>query len=121
MADLDAWLFLPQYALSRHTQWLEATGCIRRSRRPVRGGAGGHARIWEVYERVIRAGLGHRMSTDEAYELSWMLICLYPAEPRPSRDAVQGHGACGQNRKIAMREMVRPGLSSGMNPSYSLP
>ena len=41
-------------------------------------GQGLHARLWTVYEEAIRARLGHRMSTEEAYALSRMLIRLYP-------------------------------------------
>ena len=37
-----------------------------------------HERLWRVYEEAIRARLGPRMSTEEAYALSRMLIRLYP-------------------------------------------
>ncbi|EIE49397.1 MarR family winged helix-turn-helix transcriptional regulator [Salipiger aestuarii] len=88
MADLEGRLFMPQYALSRHAQRLESTGWISRSPRPGPGrgqilaltpeGLGVHRRIWTVYETAIRAQLESRMTTDEAYALSRMLIRLYP-------------------------------------------
>ncbi|EAU47248.1 transcriptional regulator, MarR family protein [Salipiger bermudensis HTCC2601] len=88
MATLEDKLFMPQYSLSRHAARLEATGWIRRSPRPGPGrgqmlalteaGKGLHARLWTVYEEAIRARLGPRMSTEEAYALSRMLIRLYP-------------------------------------------
>lgn len=87
MADLEARLFMQQYALSRHARRLEATGWIQRRPRPGPGrgqmlaltetGKGVHGRFWNVYEAAIRAELAHRMTTDEAYELTRMLIRLY--------------------------------------------
>ena len=88
MGDLEGRLFMPQYALSRHARRLEATGWIRRNPRPGPGrgqilyltaeGQGVHARIWAVYETAIRAQFQDRMTTDEAYALSQVLIRLYP-------------------------------------------
>lgn len=67
---------------------LEATGWIRRTPRPGPGrgqilalteaGQGLHERLWRIYEEAIHARLGPRMTTDEAYALSRMLIRLYP-------------------------------------------
>lgn len=88
MAELEQRLYMPQYALSRHARRLEATGWVRRSPRPGPGrgqilalteaGQGMHDRIWQTYEKAIQAELAHRLSTDEAYALSRILIRLYP-------------------------------------------
>ncbi|WP_422071624.1 MarR family winged helix-turn-helix transcriptional regulator [Tranquillimonas rosea] len=88
MADLEKRLFTAQYALSRHARRIEAKGWLSRAPRPGRGrgqtlvlteaGQGVHDRIWPVYERAIRAELGARLGTDEAYDLARLLIRLYP-------------------------------------------
>lgn len=88
MADLEAKLYMPQYALSRQARRLEETGWIRRTPRPGPGrgqtlalteaGKGLETQVWKIYEDAIRTHLQDRLSTDEAYTLARMLIRLYP-------------------------------------------
>ncbi|WP_246032946.1 MarR family winged helix-turn-helix transcriptional regulator [Falsirhodobacter xinxiangensis] len=88
MAELEGRLFLPQYALSRHVSRLSAAGFLRSDPRPGSGRArqlyltpeamGLHDRIWPAYMEAIQTEFAHRLTVDEAYDLSRLLIRLYP-------------------------------------------
>ncbi|MDH2327757.1 MarR family transcriptional regulator [Cereibacter sp. SYSU M97828] len=88
MAELEGRLFVPQYALSRHVSRLCAAGFLRSAPLPGSGrarqlhltpaGTGLHDRIWPAYMEAIQAEFAHRLTVDEAYDLSRMLIRLYP-------------------------------------------
>ncbi|MEH6776272.1 MAG: MarR family transcriptional regulator, partial [Cereibacter changlensis] len=88
MAELERRLFVAQYALSRHVSRLETAGWLRREKMPGAGraqrlylteaGLGLHERIWPAYMAAIQSELAHRLSVDEAYDLSRLLIRLYP-------------------------------------------
>ena len=86
MGDLEEKLFVPQYALSRHVSRLEKEGLVRREfiadgRRKqllfvTEKGLGMHARVWPAYMEAIQQEISPRMSTDEAYEATHMLLRL---------------------------------------------
>lgn len=88
MAELERRLYMPQYALSRHVARLATKGLVRREKMPGAGraqrvflteqGQGLHQRIWPVYMEAIQHELAHRLTVDEAYDLSRVLIRLYP-------------------------------------------
>jgi DNA-binding MarR family transcriptional regulator len=88
MATVERRLFLPQYALSRHVTRMEKARLIRREpdARDGRGhvlfltpnGVGVHDRVWVAHQLAIRSELAHRVTTEEAYELTRLLIKLYP-------------------------------------------
>lgn len=88
MLELERRLFVPQYALSRHIARLEAAGLIRSEPLPTGGrarqlhltpaGEGLHDRIWPAYMEAIQSELAHRLTVDEAYALSRLLVRLYP-------------------------------------------
>ncbi|AJE46830.1 MarR family winged helix-turn-helix transcriptional regulator [Celeribacter indicus] len=88
MAELESRLYVPQYALSRHTRRMELAGLIHRTPKPGRGrsriltltpeGVGKHERIWPLYQAAIHEELMPRLSTAEAYGLARLLIRLYP-------------------------------------------
>nr|WP_299851555.1 MarR family transcriptional regulator [uncultured Roseovarius sp.] len=92
MGELEDKLFLPQYALSRHISRLVKAGLLRREyvadgRRKQRlfvteKGMGLHQRIWPTYVKAIQAEIAPRISTDEAYSATHMLMrILYGKEP----------------------------------------
>lgn len=84
MSALEGQLYLAQYALSRHISRLEKAGLLRREyiaegRRKqllflTEKAIGLHDRVWNAYADVIQAELSDRMSSDEAYELAYMLM-----------------------------------------------
>ena len=88
MAALEEKLFVAQYALSRHVARLEKQGLLRREyiadgrRKQVlyqtEKGKGLHLRIWPAYVKSMQAEIGPHLSTDEAYELTRLLIKLLP-------------------------------------------
>lgn len=88
MAALEDKLFVPQYALSRHVARMEKEGLLRREfiadgrRKQIlhltNKGGGLHAKIWAVYWDAMQAEIGPHLTTDEAYQLSRLLIKLLP-------------------------------------------
>ncbi len=88
MSAIEETLFVPQYSLSRHVARLEKDGFLRREvvadgRRKqllflTRKGVGTHERVWPVYMEVMQAEIGPHLTTDEAYDLSRLLIRLLP-------------------------------------------
>lgn len=88
MVELERRLFLPQYALSRHVARITAAGHVRSEAMAGKGrarrlfltaqGEGLHEKIWPAYHTAIQAEIAARMTTDEAYALSRLLIRLYP-------------------------------------------
>lgn len=88
MLELERRLFVPQYALSRHAARLEAAGFLRRERLAGAGrgqqlfltarGQGLHQQIWPGYMAAIQQELAHRLTVEEAYDLTRVLIRLYP-------------------------------------------
>ena len=88
MAALEDKLFVAQYALSRHISRMEQKGLLRRQfisdgrRKQILfltdKGKGLHGEIWPVYWDAMQAEIGPHMTTDEAYQLSRLLIKLLP-------------------------------------------
>ncbi len=95
MSKLEELLFVPQYALSRHISRLEKEGFLRREyiadgrRKQVlfltEKGSGSHLQIWPHYMAAMQEELSDKMSTDEAYHLSSLLIKLLPGGREPGR------------------------------------
>lgn len=88
MLELERRLYMPQYALSRHAARLETAGFVRREKLAGAGrgqklfltaqGQGLHQQIWPGYMAAIQEQLAHRLSVAEAYDLTRLLIRLYP-------------------------------------------
>jgi len=88
MLELERRLYMPQYALSRHAARLESAGFVRREKLAGAGraqklyltdrGQGLHQQIWPVYMAAIQQELAHRLTVAEAYDLTRVLIRLYP-------------------------------------------
>jgi DNA-binding MarR family transcriptional regulator len=88
MGALERRLYLPQYALSRHAQRMEAAGLIQRRPQPGRGrsqilsltelGAVMQEKVWPLYQTAIHEELMPQLTSDEAYSLTRLLIKLYP-------------------------------------------
>ncbi|WP_421703729.1 MarR family winged helix-turn-helix transcriptional regulator [Aliiroseovarius sp.] len=84
MGQIEAQLYLPQYALSRHVGRLEKAGYIRREfiadgRRKqllflTPEGKRKHYELWPVYHGAMQDVLGPLTSVDEAYVLSRLLV-----------------------------------------------
>jgi DNA-binding MarR family transcriptional regulator len=88
MGALEKRLYLPQYALSRHAQRMEAAGLVQRRPQPGRGrsqilnltelGTMTQKKVWPLYQAAILEELTPQLSSDDAYSLARLLIRLYP-------------------------------------------
>lgn len=88
MAALEEKLFVPQYALSRHVSRLEKAGYLRRTfiadkrRKQILfltdEGMGKHEKIWPIYMQAMQDEFGPLMSTDDAYQLTHLLLKALP-------------------------------------------
>lgn len=122
MARLEARLFMPQYALSRHVARLEARGYLHREamaedRRAQRlfvtpAGAGLHDRIWPAYMAAIQHEIAELLEVEEAYDLSRLLIRLYDPAARRTTEGPEGGP---ENRGLDDRE------SEGLGPAQGGP
>jgi DNA-binding MarR family transcriptional regulator len=88
MGDLEARLHVSQYALSRHAGRMADAGLLQRQPRQGRGrgltlhlsptGISAIDDIWKAYETAIQSEIGSKLTPDEAYALTRLLMRLTP-------------------------------------------